>query len=463
MLIRATKRALNLSHTITSQSPIEANDLNEWYVTTARTAFKGKGLLLFVHHASLLTVIVEGKSIKRAFPRFKTRLTSLLKRSMFPSVLITKLLAETQTIEAITNTKNKSTVAYLNSIVSQVENRCLMFEHYDELDFDVEENLLLDTLHRKIDYFTPVSWWNNYIHGEDPYQDSTKTPVEHQLIQASKVNKDGLTLEEELHMENQVLKIDLEQKFGKPINLNFSGSNNPEIPLIVENEFLKQMSLFEKQMREAKETSIYQIVGSPKFKPITSLSGERLSIEIIRILKLLFKHHITVDFLADYEPTVVYHFLTEELMLKQIPKMNMPGFVTHFIYEEFHPNYEHEVTTQLTGLINDLFNPETEDDTLLEHLSGREIVLNNALVAPEHVLRAVRTFHLTQKSALVIGFDIKNITISEDHTYAKAVVEIVLKNEVKGKRKTKLPFIIEYHKGNKWWEIRHLLFDDFTI
>lgn len=463
MLIRATKKALNQAHIAPEQTPKEVNDFNEWYVTTARTAFKGKGLLLFVHQSSLLTVIIESKSIKRAFPIFKVRLNNLLKRSKFPAVLIDKMLGELQIIDAITGTKNKSTIAYLNSIVSQIENRCLMFETYDDLDFDVEENLLLESLYKKQEYFSPVSWWNNYILGEDPYQNFTKMRNQQQVIQASKVNKNGLTLDEELHMENQVLKMYLEQKFGKPINLNISGDGTAEIPLVVENEFLKQMSLFEKQMRDAKETTIYQLLGAPKFKPTSSLKGERLSIEIIRVLKLLFKHQITVDFLAEYEPELVYHFLTDELMEKKIPNMNIPGFVTHFIYEEFHPNHEHEVSVQLNALINDLFNPEVEEDALLAYTLGNDITLNNELIKPEVFLRAIKTFHLTKKSLLVIGFDVKDIILSKNDTHAKAIVDIILKNEIKGKRRIRLPLIIHYEKGLQWWKMKQLFFDDFVI
>ncbi len=461
MLIRATKKVLNLAHTKPDSTQLKVNDLNEWYVTTARTAFRGKGLLLFVHSKSLLTVIIEGKSIKRSFSQFKPRLTNLLKRSNFPTALVGKILAETAVIETITTTNNRSILGYLNRIVQQVEARCLMFTRYDDLDFDVEENILLESLYKKKYYFSPISWWNNYIHGEDPYSEAFNMPIELNIIQASKLNKDGLTLEEELHMENQVLKMDLEQKFGKPINLNISGSDLPEIPLQVENEFLKQMSLFERQMREATETTVFQLIGSPRFKATSSLKGERLSIEIIRILKLLFKHHITVDFLAEYEPEVVYDFLTGELMGKTLPNMNVPGFVTHFIYEEFHPNYEHEITALVNNLINYLFNPDIEEDVLLEYLSGEEVVLNQVTVTSEQLLQAVKTFHFTKQSPLVMGFDIKDVILSNNNTQARAVVDIILKNEVKGKRRPRIPFVIDYTKGERWWEVKQLSFEYF--
>lgn len=463
MLIRATKKVLNLAHTKPVASQKEANDLNEWYVTTARTAFRGKGLLLFVHSESLLTVIVEGKSIKRSFSQFKPRLTNLLKRSSFPTALMNKMLVETAEIEAITSTNNRSTLGYLNTIVQHVEARCLMFTSYDDLDFDVEENILLECLYKKKNHFSPTSWWNNYIHGEDPYRPILDMPVEHKIIQASTLNKDGLTLEEELHMENQVLKMDLEQKFGKPINLNISGSDLPEIPLQVENEFLKQMTLFERQMRDATETTVFQLIGTPRFKPTSSLKGERLSIEIIRILKLLFKHHITVDFLAEYEPEVVYEFLTGELMGKTLPNMNIPGFVTHFVYEEFHPNYTHEVTLLLNSLINQLFNPDIDEDLLSEFLSEGQVILNQVAITSEQLIQVIKTFHFTKQSTLVIGFDIKDIVFSNNNTHAKAFVDIILKNEVKGKRRVRLPFIADCTKVEQWWDVKQLSFEYFTV
>jgi len=43
-----------------------------------------------------------------------------------------------------------------------------------------------------------------------------------------------------------------------------------------------------------------------------------------------------------YAPSVIYKFITEELFDHEMDDIMLPGFVHHFIYEEFHPNHEYD-------------------------------------------------------------------------------------------------------------------------
>ena len=240
MIVRATRKLLNISRiTPKAKESAVVNNLNEWYATLASTTFKGKQFVIFVHAPSLLAVVTEGKSLAKNLPHFKARLQKLLLRSNFPSGLINDMLATTNEIE-ITTTKSKSILAAINQLVADIEDFCLTKTDYSDIDLTALENYSLDFLRSKGKvYYTTLSWWNNYINGDDPMNDAVKNPPSKEIITASQINDDGLTRDEELHMENQMLKMDLEQKMGKPIDLSLANEGIPELPLAVENLFLK--------------------------------------------------------------------------------------------------------------------------------------------------------------------------------------------------------------------------------
>lgn len=460
MIIRATKKVLTANkikpQQITEQ---QINNLNEWYVTLISSGYKGKYFLAYVHGKSLLTILTEGKSIKQTFNVFKLRLNALLLRSSFPKALITQLTAATSTVEAISTTNSRSILGYLNQIVGHARARFDMTQTYQDIDLDVEENILLDLLfsyNKK--YFVPTSWWNNYILGNDPYLPTQELSEEQKIIKPSALNKLGLTHEEELHMQNQMLKMDLEQKFGKPINLN-DQEDMPKLPLFIENEFLKHMSAFEQQIRTAKETTVFDLLGKPKFKATNLLKEPKLTADIKRVIKLLGKHNIMVDFIGEYTPQVIHDFLTVELMEKTVSDMRIPGFITHFIYEEFHPNHELAITGTVNMLINIMFDEEADLDKLKPHFVQDHFMLNDEQATFDDFKHAVNTFRLTHDPEIVLGYETESLRFDQLNEHADAVGYIAFKNPIKGKRRIKHPFSLTLQNEDDWWKFTNVFFE----
>lgn len=460
MIIRATKKVLTANRIKPEDvSNYDVNNLNEWYVTQVSSGFKGKLFLAYVHNKSLLTIITEGKSIKQTFAIFKKRLIALAKRSNFPKALIEQLTDATKNLDAVSTTNDKSTVAKLNRVVDQIYWRCNAKTSYQEIDIDVEENILLDMIysHQK-NYFSPTSWWNNYIHGNDPLTPVSQLKDEQKIIAPSKLNKLGLTTEEELHMENQMLKMDLEQKLGKPIKIN-EQDDMPKLPLVIENEFLKHMSAFENEFKNAKETTVFDLLKKPRFKPTQSLSPKQLVTEIEKVFKLLSKHHIVVDFIAKYPAETMHEFLTVELMEKQIPDMHVPGFITHFIYEEFHPNHELSVLDSINRFVSFLFVENVELKYLKTLVEQNQFTLNQKTVNFNELSDAIATFRLTNTYDTVMGFEIEDVSFNNEFTQAKATGYIAFKNPEKGKRRIKLPITFKLKNIEGWWTINQVNFE----
>lgn len=460
MIIRATKKVLTTNKIKPQQhTELRINNLNEWFVTLLSSGYKGKYFLAYVHSKSLLTIFTEGKSIKQTFNSFKHRLNALLTRSSFPDALITQITEATLNIEVISTTNSRSTLAHINQIVSQVRTSFDMTQTYQDIDLDVEENVVLNMLFSYgKNYFSPTSWWNNYIHGNDPYLPLNKLSKEHEIIKPSTLNKLGLTNEEELHMQNQMLKMDLEQKFGKPIRLNEEDDKH-KLPLFIENEFLKHMSAFEQHIRTAKETTVFDLIGKPTFKPAGSITEHKLNAEIKRVVKLLGKHNIIVDFIGEYSPQIIYQFLTVELMEKMISDMRIPGFINHFIYEEFHPNHEIAITGTINMLVNIMFDEEGDLDTIKPHFETDNFMLNDEKATFIDFKNAVNRFHLTHNPEIVLGYETETLKFDELKENVKAQGYIAFKNPIKGKHRIKHRFMVTLKNDEDWWKFTHVFFE----
>lgn len=465
MIVRATRKILETNQLKPSAiTPEDVNNLNEWYAASASSGFRGKPLMLFVHAKSLLTVITTGKSLHKNHASFLVRLRQLMKRSHFPPALAEQVLAENNKITHVGTTASKSVLAKINQIVLDTEAHCLLKETFEEIDFTVIENGLFDVFHRtgKKVAFSPEVWWNYYIQGEDAYSGNQSQHPLKRIIRSSELNRDGLTEEEELHMENQVLRMDLEQKFGKPLNLQVQNDEQPTLPPHLENQFLKHMNVFEQQIRHAREITVYEALGKPALKPADSLRGAKITREIARIFKLLARHNILVDFLAEYPPEVVYHFLAVELMEKKIPDINVPGFITHLVYEEFHPNHPYNIALHIRNFMHTAFDQGADEANVRQLFEGfNTFRLNGKDISIEDMLNMINTFHLTGKSERIIGYDLVEIDISKDETTARVEGAMVYRNELKGKRRIRINFTLYLENRHQQWPITGIDFEDW--
>jgi hypothetical protein len=252
--------------------------------------------------------------------------------------------------------------------------------------------------------------------------------------------------------------MDLEQKFGKPISLN-EEEDMHKLPLFIENEFLKHMSAFEHQIRTAKETTVFELLGKPTFKSTSSITELKLAAEIKRVVKLLGKHNIMVDFIGEYSPQIIHQFLTVELMEKMVSDMRIPGFITHFIYEEFHPNHELAITGTINMLVNIMFDEEGDLDKLKPHFENDHFMLNYEKATFVDFKNAVNRFHLTHNPEIVLGYETETLKFDELKENVKARGYIAFKNPIKGKHRIKHRFMVTLKNDEDWWKFTHVFFE----
>lgn len=183
----------------------------------------------------------------------------------------------------------------------------------------------------------------------------------------SRVNKmDDEMPELSIEDENKFKRMKLELEH----DANFS-TINPDIPPEIESMFLDNVMQFENQFKNAKQITILEKIGNPKFAKSEHLTSEQLERELEQVFNLLAQHNIILDVLYDYEneSKLLYDFITLEFLNHETDDISILGLMSHFIYEEFYPNHYEDLKkdciefwTRFLGEKNEHFDEFTLGD-----------------------------------------------------------------------------------------------------
>lgn len=74
------------------------------------------------------------------------------------------------------------------------------------------------------------------------------------------------------------------------------------------------------------------------------------------------KHNLALDVICEYENQnrLIYSFITKELFYEEINDIQIPGMITNFIYEEFHPNEAHDIKEACLDFVNMFLNKKSD-------------------------------------------------------------------------------------------------------
>ena len=144
-----------------------------------------------------------------------------------------------------------------------------------------------------------------------------------------------------IEQENEFKKLKLFIEHGA----SFFGKPNPNVPPEIEGQFLDYVSSFENAFKKVKQITVYEKLEKPSFKPAETASDSEITTELEALIELMRQKSIALDVLCDYEDEdrLIYTFIIEELFPHEVDDMNVPGMITHFIYEEFHPNHPYDL------------------------------------------------------------------------------------------------------------------------
>src|SRR5437763_15294942 len=101
-------------------------------------------------------------------------------------------------------------------------------------------------------------------------------------------------------------------------------SDVDDVPRHIEHLFLKQILDLEEDWQTAPKLKIYDQIGRPEFQTHLLLKGWELESELSKLLNLLQENNINFSLPEDYDPLVLYQFITEELFYLEMEDLNPP-------------------------------------------------------------------------------------------------------------------------------------------
>ncbi|MDO8897074.1 MAG: hypothetical protein Q7V19_05445 [Bacteroidales bacterium] len=157
---------------------------------------------------------------------------------------------------------------------------------------------------------------------------------------------------ENLHMQNELRKAKLSLEKGAHFG---SAEDAGNIDPLLEKQFLDYIESFEAAHENAVRITLFEFLGKPDFQDPAILNPKETEVELSRLLDLLGENGIALDTICPVEPAEIYRFLVKELFQHEMDDIRVPGMVFHFIYEEFHPNHEHDLKRNSESFLTSLF------------------------------------------------------------------------------------------------------------
>lgn len=166
---------------------------------------------------------------------------------------------------------------------------------------------------------------------------------------------------------NEKKKDELRENYG--MQMENADGLSPQ----AEGEWLDYIAEFERQFENARRITIRERIGNPVVKSLTEIPESELETELDNLLELLAENNIAIDFLHEIEDREAYLFLAEELLDETTDDIHIPGMISHFIYEEFHPNDEDDITQAVDEFFYALFKDYLrETDSMFYYTISKE-------------------------------------------------------------------------------------------
>ncbi len=154
--------------------------------------------------------------------------------------------------------------------------------------------------------------------------------------------------EEQLRIENEILKLKLQAELGGEMQ-SFEGMEN--LPPEMENMFLKNILSFEHQFESKEPVAVAELIGNPSVAKVGDIDDANMDEALGNLELLLQGNNIVIDYAKDYGAREKYRFITEDLFAHRTMPLEIPGMVIHFSYEEFYPDHKQIIEEQAKEFI----------------------------------------------------------------------------------------------------------------
>jgi len=269
-------------------------------------------------------------------------------------------------------------------------------------------------------------------------------------------------LQENLRIENEFLKIKLKAQYGDSFQMGISA----DMPLEIENQFLKSMMAFEDEYANAEYVTVFERLGSPEYKPLKELDEVELNNSIKRLMKLLHNNDIKLDILdGPYDAKIIYQFITDELFTLKVESKPLAGMTSNFIYEEFHPNHKADIIKRTHSFLLNWFGRKfTEYCT---ELSWHCITDEGLQLTREDVVGKMNIFFEAFEQFKDDGYNINNVNfeLQEEADRGMGFAEGTLKYDAVLENGEIIHYVGHYklylQLEDNWWSIFYFVMPGF--
>ncbi len=213
----------------------------------------------------------------------------------------------------------------------------------------------------------------------------------------------------EQRVENEIKKMKLSLEHGA----SFFPSPENKMPPEIEAQWLDQVQKFEDSFATSKRILIYDFIGKPIIKLINEIPEAEMKAELKSIKNILAQKEIYIDTICKVDDRELYRFITEELFLEETDEIAMEGMTHHYIYEEFHPNHEHDIETHCKEFVDALLNKKIKLNASFLPISA-EIYSKEGIQKQEDVIKSMEVFRAAFDLFKLQHFKITSLKINEN-------------------------------------------------
>lgn len=239
-----------------------------------------------------------------------------------------------------------------------------------------------------------------------------------------------------LRLENEEKKKQLTEEHGAFFDGMSSEGGLP--PPEIESQFLDNIMNFESAFQSANRVKIYDLLEQPAFDKAEILTDIQITKELDRLIELMDSIQIRVDTICDVDEREMYRFITEELFQEETDDMNIPGMMTCFIYEEFHPNHKYDIEQHSTDFFKLYLN--LEDDFYKSFLTKEAENADWHL----HFRNAFSSFQVNDFSIKELTFDTEKANVQFECDFTGAVEGDTSSLHFKGMGEMNLLYLWDY-------------------
>lgn len=252
-----------------------------------------------------------------------------------------------------------------------------------------------------------------------------------------------------LKRENEKLREKLRSDFG------MMQSRMPVDPEL-ENEWLKHVFEFETAAANCRQVTVHEFLGKPEFREASCLKDKEIPGELWRLMEIMSENGVELTSACAYPDRLIYSFITEELFNHEIDEIRIKGMMHCFIYEEFHPNHEHDLK-RLTSRFFEALEKGVHDmkDDLHSRVSFQESSYSNSdfMMTLMMLCESCGQFDFMDHSLTSVEFDLNTGTgkVTGDMRYGN------LNGNFSGE--FRLGFIYD----DQWWFINSISLPGFSV